>query len=82
MIILIPFFVTKDAVINIDSKTISVGGNSEDWDRQTVGCNQTSFDNKLNFFGATYSNNFLVVGYGLKKQTVNLDKDNLLFDST
>ena len=43
-------FVTSDAVINIDSKTVSVDGNAEDWDRQTIGCNQFSFDNKLNFF--------------------------------
>ena len=43
-------FVTKDAVINIDSKTISVDGNSDDWGRQVIGCNQTSFDNKLNFY--------------------------------
>ena len=46
-------FVTNDAVINIDSKTISVSGNKNDWTRQTVGCNQTSFDNKLNFFSKT-----------------------------
>ncbi len=43
-------FVTKDAVINIDSKTISIGGNSNDWKRQVIGCNQTSFDNKFNFY--------------------------------
>ena len=43
-------FITSDAVINIDSKTISIGGNSDDWPRQTVGCNQISFDNKLNFY--------------------------------
>lgn len=43
-------FVTDDAVINIDSKTISIGGNSNDWKYQTVGCNQISFDNKLNFY--------------------------------
>ena len=42
-------FVTKDAVINIDSKTISISGNSNDWKRQVIGCNQTSFNNKLNF---------------------------------
>lgn len=42
-------FVTKDAVINIDSKTISVSGNQNDWKRQTIGSSQTSFDNKLNF---------------------------------
>ena len=42
-------FVTEDAVVNIDSKTISFGGNAPDWKRQTVGCNQISFDNKLNF---------------------------------
>lgn len=40
-------FVTNKAVINIDSKTISVDGNADDWPRQTVGCNQMSFDNKL-----------------------------------
>lgn len=43
-------FITNDAVINIDSKTISIEGNSDDWPRQTVGCNQISFDNKLNFY--------------------------------
>ena len=43
-------FITNDAVINIDSKTISIGGNSDDWPRQTVGCNQISFDNKLNLY--------------------------------
>jgi len=43
-------FITNDAVINIDSKTISIEGNSRDWPRQTVGCNQISFDNKLNFY--------------------------------
>lgn len=42
-------FVTKDAVINIDSKTVNVKKNFNDWPRQTVGCNQMSFDNKLNF---------------------------------
>ena len=42
-------FITNDAVINIDSKTISIGTNTDDWPRQTVGCNQISFDNKLNF---------------------------------
>ena len=42
-------FVTDDAVINIDSKTINVATNKNDWSRQTVGCNQMSFDNKLNF---------------------------------
>ena len=42
-------FVTNDAVINIDSKTINVDSNRDDWKRQTVGCNQMSFDNKLNF---------------------------------
>lgn len=42
-------FITKDAVINIDSKTTDVYGNPGDWHRQRVGCNQHSFDNKLNF---------------------------------
>jgi hypothetical protein len=42
-------FITNDAVINIDSKTISVDENHTDWDRQTLGKNQMSFDNKLNF---------------------------------
>ena len=40
-------FVTNKAVINIDSKTINVEGNKNDWRRQTVGCNQMSFDNDL-----------------------------------
>ena len=39
-------FVTHDAVINIDSKTNDVDGNKGDWIRQSVSCNQTSFDNK------------------------------------
>ncbi len=43
-------FVTKDAVINIDSKTVNIKTNSKDWNRQVIGCNQTSFDNKLNFY--------------------------------
>lgn len=43
-------FVTSDAVINIDSKTVNVAGNPRDWTRQNVGCNQTSFDNKMNFY--------------------------------
>ncbi len=43
-------FVTNDAVINIDSKTNNVSGNATDWTRQTIGCNQHSFDNKLNFY--------------------------------
>tara|TARA_B110000259_G_C13921233_1_gene364903 strand:- start:1 stop:855 length:855 start_codon:yes stop_codon:yes gene_type:complete len=46
-------FVTNDAVINIDSKTVSVNGNAEDWDRQSLGCNQFSFDNKRNFIAPT-----------------------------
>ena len=43
-------FVTKHAVINIDSKTNNVRSNPADWKRQTVGCNQNSFDNQLNFY--------------------------------
>lgn len=43
-------FVTDDAVINIDSKTVNVKSNFTDWKRQLVGCNQHSFDNKKNFF--------------------------------
>ena len=36
-------FITNDAVINIDSKTISIEGNKNDWPRQTVGCNHISY---------------------------------------
>lgn len=43
-------FVTKEAVINIDSKTNNVRSNPADWKRQTVGCNQNSFDNQSNFY--------------------------------
>lgn len=50
-------FVTDDAVISIDSKTISVGGNFNDWKYQTVGCNQFSFDNKLNFYAKNKKTN-------------------------
>lgn len=53
-------FVTKDAVINIDSKTISISGNSNDWKRQVIGCNQTSFNNKLNFYARDKNMNIQV----------------------
>ena len=46
-------FVTEDAVVNIDSKTISFRRNAPDWKRQSVGCNQISFNNKLNFTSHT-----------------------------
>lgn len=49
-------FYTKDAIINIDCKTYSIGtpgvtsgpgkGNKDDWKKATVGINQTSFDQK------------------------------------
>ena len=53
-------FITNDAVINIDSKTTDVFGNATDWHRQRIGCNQHSFDNKLNFKPPRKPNNMRI----------------------
>tara|TARA_S200000501_G_scaffold244960_1_gene229315 strand:+ start:3333 stop:4133 length:801 start_codon:yes stop_codon:yes gene_type:complete len=63
-------FVTKNAVINIDSKTISAGGNKEDWKRQLAGCNQTSFENKN--FSSGRKNNPCPITFKLQKEYKNL----------
>jgi hypothetical protein len=39
-------------------------------------------DNELNFLGASYTYKSLLFGYGLKKQSINLDKDNLMIAMT
>lgn len=60
-------FVTDDAVINIDSKTTSVGGSPTDWRRQLVGCNQHSFDNKKNFWAGDKGIYMKIDGYLAKE---------------
>lgn len=40
-------FVTKDAIINLDSKTTDYVGNKGDWDQLEFEKNQSSFDNKF-----------------------------------
>jgi len=73
-------FITSDAVINIDCKTYSIGtpgvtegpgtGNKEDWKKNTVGINQTSFIQPTHQTGRNGSGPAIPVKFNLPAEDV------------